>query len=321
MALSVPENPFQRLIKACNDSPVLAVLLSTLKGRINCIQAQLQEHYEAHRTSRNAQYRARILSSDFPGWQVDEILRRLHESSSESDAPLIDTRNNLSFWARPPRHIRDLIAGIQEDIRTVAPTLWFAPPEYLHTTVLEIASSRTPAEVDALVSRLSSEGADARIASYTLSHRTHLVNPVVTYDAMAMALSFVPAADDAYSYHHLRRDVFDQVVASEVEINSRYAVPSAHITIARFITQDGFQREGSGPDARCVDSGRVRALIESIDGINERIRGHWGMTAAEWVVGHEKGLDLHGGRTWYGGGEAIMVGQGFGDVEEKVEAS
>jgi hypothetical protein len=122
MALPVPENPFQRLITACNDSSVLAALLNTLKDRINYIQAQLQGHYEAHRSARNAQYRARILSPDFPGWQVDEILKRLHESSSEGDAPLIDTRNNLSFWARPPRHIRDLIAGIQEDIRTVAPS-------------------------------------------------------------------------------------------------------------------------------------------------------------------------------------------------------
>lgn len=192
------------------------------------------------------------------------------------------------------------------------PALWFTPPEYLHTTVLEIASSRTPAEVDALVSRLGSEGEDARIASYTFSHRTRLVKPLVTYDAMAMALSFVPAADDAYSYHHLRRDVFDQVAASGVEINSRYAVPSAHITIARFITQDGFQLDESCPNARCVDSGRVRALIERIDGINDRIRQYWGMAAGEWVVGHEKGLDLHGGLTWYGGGQAIAVGQGFG---------
>lgn len=178
--------------------------------------------------------------------------------------------------------------------------------------MLEITHARTPAEVDALASQLQANGAGADIANYTFGHRTRLVNPMISYDAMAMALSFLPATgippgNETYTYHHLRRDLFDRVVATGVQLDSRYAVPSAHVTIARFITQDGFQY-GSGPEEGSIDSRRVRELVEKIEGINDRLEQGW---HGEWVVGQEKGLDFHKGQSWYGGGEAIVIGQGF----------
>lgn len=150
------------------------------------------------------------------------------------------------------------------------------------------------------------------MANYTFGHRTRLVKPMICYDATAMALSFLPATgippeNETYTYHHLRRDLFDRVAATGVQFNSRYAVPSAHITIARFITQDGFQY-GSGPENCRIDSGRVRALIEKIECINDRLKQGW---HGEWVVGQERGLEFHKGQSWYGGGEAIVVGRGF----------
>lgn len=202
--------------------------------------------------------------------------------------------------------------------------LWFTPPDCLHMTVLEIASSQTPAGIDALVSHLEKTGKASDIANYTFNHRTHLAKPMVSYDTTAMALSFLPVGGDdhtrspadAYSYHHLRRDVFDQVAATGVQVNSRYAVASAHITIARFITQDGFQLEGPGTE-RHVDFSRVQALVEKVDDINDRLkRQHWpngneNMAKIEWIVGQEKGLDFHKGRSWYGEGDAVFVGRGF----------
>lgn len=156
--------------------------------------------------------------------------------------------------------------------------------------MLEIASARTPDEIDALVSRLAVNNASTSIAEYTttLHQRIHLVKPMVCYDTTALALSFLPAVDDgdAYTYHHLRRDVFDQVADTGVEVNSRYVVPSAHVTIARFITQEG--------------SERARELVERIEEINQRLAS----SGTEWDVGQGR-LDFHKGRSWYGGGEAV----------------
>lgn len=197
-------------------------------------------------------------------------------------------------------------------------------------TTLEITNSQTPSEIDALVSHLEKSGVVSDIVNYTFTHRTGLVKPMVSYDATAIALSFVPAAvegddqtgrgvDDAYTYHYLRRDLFDRVTATGIQMNTRYTVPSAHITIARFITQEGFQLEEAGPDGCQVDGARVKTLVEKMDRINHKLKErHWDggngkmPPATEWVVGQEKGLDFRKGRSWYGGGETLVVGEGFG---------
>ncbi|KAK5279199.1 hypothetical protein LTR16_007891, partial [Cryomyces antarcticus] len=97
------------------------------------------------------------------------------------------------------------------------------------------------------------------ITDFTFDHRARLVKPALGFDASAIALSFVPAAgemlasstertrkDDAYSYHHLRRDLYALCKSTGVEVASRYTVPSAHLTVARFIatadTEAGMQR-------------------------------------------------------------------------------
>lgn len=188
-------------------------------------------------------------------------------------------------------------------------------------TTLEITHSRTPSEVDTLVSHLVKSGVMSDIVSYTITHRTRLTKPIINYDTTAIALSFVPTAsegdvetcsavDDMYTYHHLRRDLFNQVTAAGVQLNTRYTVPSSHITIARFITQEGFQLQKAGSDESYIDSGRVKMLIDTIDRINHKLKEK----PVEWVVGQEKGLELHKGRSWYGGGETVLIGKGFDEV-------
>lgn len=94
--------------------------------------------------------------------------------------------------------------------------MWFTPAHYLHMTTLEIAPERTEEEIESLVARIQRSGALPQLADYAVHHRTRLIKPIVSYDASAMALSFITAADDEYTYHHLRRDLCNSVMAAGV---------------------------------------------------------------------------------------------------------
>ncbi|KKK21136.1 hypothetical protein P175DRAFT_0473069 [Aspergillus ochraceoroseus IBT 24754] len=306
------DNPFQPLISQTNSDP-----------------AQLQSRYENHRATRNAQQAANILAADFDGWSLDEILIRLEGPGKEEG--FVDPRNCLVIWARPPSHVRELIGFVQSELKSVAPTLWLMPLDNLHMTVLEAAHSLTQEQIQTLVDTLNSstEISTGEIADYTYNHRARLIKPMVSFDSAAMALSFVPAAaedsrakrslkEDSYSYHHLRRDIFEMVRSAGIPVASRYSVPSAHVTIARFITQDGFTDHSTEEKPQVsVSHSRVKLLIDKIEEINKRLEAeYWPqdnggtMNAGEWLVGQEKGLVIRKGRLWYGGGEDVELGKG-----------
>jgi hypothetical protein len=205
------------------------------------------------------------------------------------------------------------------------------PSENLHTTVLEVAHSLTEEQIESLVNTLqSSQGVTTSdIADYAFAHRTRLVQPMVGFDSAAMALTFVPAAGDAsdvqcstedetYSYHHLRRDIFDMVRAAGIPVASRYIVPSAHLTIARFVTQDGFVKPGDAVAEGQVDPLKVKELIDKIDEINQKLQDEYWPSengtikaGGKWLVGQEKGLVIRRGRLWYGGGDDVQLGKGY----------
>lgn len=310
----------------------------------------MQSRYENHRVNRNAQQAAKILAPDFAGWDLDDILTRLDGPAKEEG--FVDPRNCLVIWARPPSPIRDLIKFVQSELRSVAPSkflhvqpflaprrqgahhvptaLWFMPTENLHTTVLEIAHSLTEEQIESLVNTLQSSQniPSADIAGYAFAHRTRLVKPMVGFDSAAMALTFVPAAgetsdaqrnieDETYTYHHLRRDIFDMVRAAGIPVASRYIVPSAHLTIARFITQDGFIGQDVAGEGH-VDPSKVKELIDKIDEINQKLQDeYWPSESGtikaggEWLVGQEQGLVIRRGRLWYGGGDDVQLGKGY----------
>ena len=79
---------------------------------------------------------------------------------------------------------------------------------------MEITHSLTAPEIDALVDQMMPHVPE--ITEYTLTHRARLVKPMISFDAQALALSFLPAAgeagrsleEDKYSYHQLRRDLY-----------------------------------------------------------------------------------------------------------------
>nr|OQO22735.1 hypothetical protein B0A51_14629 [Rachicladosporium sp. CCFEE 5018] len=280
---SQSDNPYDGLIETCDDDP-----------------SKIQAVYEKHRTNRNAQQKAKLLAPDFSGVVIDEMLAQL-QSGGE------DWRHCLVFWARPPTRIRELIVGVQRRLLTIAPNMWIMPPENLHMTALEVTHSRTATEIDSLVKQLSPSAHD--IADCTHDHRARLIRPMISFDAQALAVSFLPASgddDDQYSYHHLRRDVFNKVQAAGVKVESRYVVPSAHLTVGRFVTKQDFEVDGK------VDHEKVAKLVETIESINAWLENEvWPSPHGEWRVGQETGLDHRQGTLWYGGGATVYLGKAY----------
>ncbi|EFY89693.1 hypothetical protein J3459_006378 [Metarhizium acridum] len=299
------ENPYSAFINACHDDP-----------------AEIQLLYSAHRTRRNAEQKEKFLAPDFAGLSIDQTILRLERPHVEPGFK--DERNCLVFWARPPNHVVQLAAKLQDLLRRAAPGTWLMPTHRMHMTTLEVAFSKTPQEIGELVSAM--RPGIPGIASYTHLHRARLVKPMVSYDTSAFAVSFLPASGeealsppptapdapadtivqgDGYTYHHLRRDVFDKIREAGLQVGSRYQVPSAHITLGRFLDE----ADHDTPEKRA-------AWVNAVDDINRWLeREVWDRKDAEyigeWVVGHEKGLDARSGTLWYGGGRTILLGEGF----------
>ncbi|KUJ11831.1 uncharacterized protein LY89DRAFT_688331 [Mollisia scopiformis] len=297
-------NPYDALIEACRDDP-----------------AKLQDKYSAHRVTRNSQQKEKLLSSDFSGLILDPILQRLTDSSVQPG--FRDPRHCLVFWARPPTHIRSLVERVQHKLLRLAPNLWLMPLQNLHLTALEITHSLTEPEIETIVSQLG-QPVIRSMTDYTYSHRARLIKPMISYDGAALALSFLPASgeglpskessnldertreEDSFTYHHLRRDLFN-IAKEAVHINSRYVVPSSHITVGRFLTQDDHDTPG-----------KMELFIREIEDINAWLQeAYWPENGGdriedgEWIVGQEKGLDFRHGTLWYGGGTTIRLGKGF----------
>ena len=108
------------------------------------------------------------------------------------------------------------------------------PQDCLHITALEVTHSKTAEEIEKIVDSMRDKV--PTITDYIMEHRARLIKPMIGYDASALALSFVPAAgepsalgrakeEDAYTYHHLRRDLFSRCKDIGVSVDSRYVVP------------------------------------------------------------------------------------------------
>lgn len=201
--------------------------------------------------------------------------------------------------------------------------MWLMPRDNLHLTVLEITHSRTDTEIRTSVEHLRPHL--PRITDYTFHHRARLIKPMISYDASALAISFVPAAgealppdrtveDDKFTHHHLRRDLYGLCEDVGVDVDSRYVVPSSHLTIGRFIRSLDFEREDGAPEPE-----KMKRLVERIEELNAWLEIEYWPNAegsrikegGEWIVGEEKGLDCQTGTLWYGNGERLKLGKGF----------
>ncbi|KAJ4411999.1 hypothetical protein N0V91_001138 [Didymella pomorum] len=282
-------NPYLALIAACEDDP-----------------AQIQKKYAVHRAARNSQQKAKMLDTSFPGVSIDPILLRLHDPTIEPG--YVDPRHCLVFWGRPTTHVKDLIHRVQQELLTVAP---------------KVTHSKTTEEIQRLVDQMREKVPP--ITDYTSKHRVRLIKPTIGYDASALALSFIPAAgealhsgrteeDDRFTYHHLRRDLFGLVQDTGVTVDSRYVVPSSHLTIGRFInTKDLADDEGS------PDPAKMATFIKKIEEINAWLEKEFWPEHNDGKIpdggvfnlGEGTGLDYRMGTLWYGGGESVHRGKGF----------
>ena len=182
-------------------------------------------------------------------------------------------------------------------------------------TVLEIASSKTAEEVETILERLQPAFPCLARVTERCSRQPRLVKPELSFSGSALAINFVPAIDperDVFSYHHLRRDVYDIVTAAGVEVASRYYHPSAHVTIARFARQQEFTlyRE----DGAWFDRARGEKLIKGFESIDRWLQDEYAprddgsvRPGGMWVVGEDKGLECWKGTIWYGGGEDVLA--------------
>ncbi|KAH8159114.1 hypothetical protein CIB48_g9122 [Xylaria polymorpha] len=270
----------------------------------------------------------KFLDNSFKELIIDPYLLRLEHPHVEPGFK--DPRNCMTFWGRPPIHVLELAGAIQKKLKEVTPSEWKFETQIrrrggkeLHITTLELAFSRTAEEIEQIKETL--KPAIPSIASYTYRHRARLVKPMVSYDLSAFAVSFLPAAGeqavspapvapdnaavlkqgDNYSYHHLRRDMWNQAKEAGIDIDSRYVVPSAHITLGRYLTHE----DHATPEQR-------KQWVDAIDSVNEWLeREVWGKSDSEvigeWVVGQEKGTDIRVGTLWYGGGRTVLLGEGF----------
>lgn len=195
----------------------------------------------------------------------------------------------------------------------------------MHMTVLEVAMCKTPQEIASTIAAI--QPSLPAIVSHTFSHRCRLLRPQLSFDLSAFALSFVPASGessvypsltaanveldiesrDSYTYHHLRRCIYDKVRASGVEVGSRYQVPSAHITLGRFLSNKDHDTEQKRSN-----------WVKAIDITNKWLMNEcWSQHDAstefigEWIVGQQTGLDARSGTLWYGGGQTVELGKGF----------
>ncbi|KAL7623204.1 hypothetical protein AAE478_006885 [Parahypoxylon ruwenzoriense] len=284
------------------------------------IKAKIQALYAVHRVRRNAQQRDKFLAPDYKELVIDPYLLRLENPEIE---PGFDPRYCMTFWGRPPVHVLMLAEEIQKRLKAVAPNIWLMPLYRMHITTLEVDFSRTALEIDSLQKAL--RPSIPSIASYTHQHRSRLVKPFISHDLSAFALSFLPAAGepplspppvapddvavlargDRYTYHHLRRDLWARIRDAGVAVTSRYVVPSAHVTLGRFLTGE----DHAAPEQR-------RRWVDAIDEINRWLEAEvWdnpeSRLIGEWVVGQEKGLDVRVGTLWYGGGRTVHMGEGF----------
>ncbi|KAF7523175.1 hypothetical protein PCG10_006754 [Penicillium crustosum] len=298
------ENQFQQLITRSDNNP-----------------KQLQIVYEDHRSKRNAIFRNQICQPGFCEWKEDGILSKVLDAE-KGLTDFVDPRHNLAFWARPPQHIRDLVYKIQQEIGPlIGPGLWLVPPHHLHMTTLEIRSSLTGPEINEITSSLEMTGSVAELANYTLTHRARLVKPVISYDTSAIALSFVPAAgeedhsvysgkDDQFTYHHLRSDLYNIVTQSGCPIAARYTVPSAHITIARFIAPSG-AKEGESDSPKEFEK-KASSLIAKIEDLNHELRSNVNIPKTRRTYCKSKECHKHQQHkvTQYKAGKASLFAQG-----------
>ena len=183
------------------------------------------------------------------------------------------------------------------------------PRDSLHITALEVTHSTTYSAVESLIVSIGLSLLEKMVA-WPKGKGVRLGKPLLSYDKAALAISFLPlegGKDKSYTYHHLRRDLWGVLEEEGFDVDSRYIVPSAHVTVGRF-----FRREGNEAEEPGEVQEKMKRWIGVIDSINDWLekegenymRGENGQADPFWEM--ESPLVLRKGRLWYGGGDSVL---------------
>lgn len=298
-------NPYKLLIDQCQNP------------------TEMTQAYEKHRKTRNAAKHSELILSR--KISPDPILAGL---VLNNQPPEFDPRHCITIWARPPDHVMDLIGTVQTRlvkslnmyIPTKQPThipktlrdhsnkgpLWLMPRTCLHLSALEISHS---VPLDTVMANMELLRPHINKFLDPIGNAPVLMRPLICFDSSALALTFVPLnqatkkqpgsygvhadeQDAQYSYTHYRASLYETATkVAGVDVKSRYQVPSAHVTIARFIQE-------LSPDA-------VGSLLDEIEAINAWLEAEYSDPSTfAWRIGKGRATECRYGRIWYGGGES-----------------
>lgn len=228
-----------------------------------------RETYSSHRETRSNQQRDRLMME---GTVPDPRLIPIVENGEP------DERHGIVTVARPRpgEPLTALIQSIQQRIGSLPGVdLWQAPVNFLHMTIVELAHTSPPAQIEAMVSQLRSADGPRKL---TRVPGFDLDTPLITFDQGGIALSLLPVDDGVI---RAKTAVHNLIVSLGVAIKPRYRVPSCHITIARFTTP--------------LDPGSIAVLLETITALNSEL-------SSSDVAWHASDFEFSYGANWYGNG-------------------
>jgi vesicle-fusing ATPase len=83
-----------------------------------------------HRSTRNAQQKAKLLDEGFAGVSIDPVLARLSDTSIEPG--YVDPRHCLVFWGRPTEKVKNLIERVQQELSSIVPSEYDGTTRFVH---------------------------------------------------------------------------------------------------------------------------------------------------------------------------------------------
>ncbi|RAL08449.1 uncharacterized protein BO97DRAFT_376423 [Aspergillus homomorphus CBS 101889] len=231
--------------------------------------------------------------------------------------------NCLVIWTRPDPPTMDLLVDIQRRLSDfVGLDLHLTPKSSLHLSIIELSHRHPVSHLRSVYtymgdSRLSQLLDIPRNEYNQHQHIARLVNPKLLFDKLGVAISFVPAADDAYTYHHLRNQLHTMALSTGVSIDTCYTAPIAHVTLGRFVgtgfLNGGWGRSGDEGRREDVEKEVMERLVGLIEEINKELESvSWGEFV--WEVGRRAALEVQLGYIKFGRRveEAEIVGEPIG---------
>lgn len=251
----------------------------------------IQETYDASRAAFLKKNATALKASPPLRPQADQALLA-HLAVANGDARARDSQdvNCMVIWARPPPYILAMIQEIQTRLQEfLGDGVWLVPENDIHLSVLELSHRHS---VDHLRGVLRDIGTD-RIQSMlkvpsTLDEKPALVRPQLGFDKLGFALNVIPSAATPFTYHHLRADLQRRALESGIEIDTCYTALSAHVTIARFVSDELLEREGADEELLSLVEGVNDALREKYWGVPEGEQSEWRVESLELQLGYLK---------------------------------